>query len=263
MTRKTEENLVTGSESRPDFSRPFIWWMVVLTCATIILTLTTMDYVPRDWRYLNSTSFLFPWLLAGETSIRMGIAEFSGKAFTPPPGHDALFLVSLSLLYIAAPTVLLFGWVRHYRKDGTARDQVLFRPAEIPMFFAGVVTVGILIAGFPAAFNQIHAFRSMHEGQTDASNRDEIIMDCTKLGFSALEYRVRPLEMDGGGRSFAGFQIPGTFHSRLGNFSIVEQSANTMEIEGRWKDGSPKLVRARLDSVSIIQLRAMENEGKE
>ncbi|MFH0736387.1 MAG: hypothetical protein V1773_17720 [bacterium] len=90
-----------------------------------------------------------------------------------------------------------------------------------------LIVLGILIVGL-AIILGIQLFSS----NAITTKRDNLISECMNLSTLAQQYYSRPLAMGGGGRSFAGWQIPAELRvTSNGRYEITENSAPATSIE--------------------------------
>jgi hypothetical protein len=69
---------------------------------------------------------------------------------------------------------------------------------QLLLIILGVIIVGVAIA----------VGISMFSGQSNASNRDNIISDLNNIGADAYQFKIRPTSMGGGSGSYVGYAIP-------------------------------------------------------
>ncbi|MFC2135924.1 hypothetical protein ACFLR4_01710 [Bacteroidota bacterium] len=82
-----------------------------------------------------------------------------------------------------------------------------------------LIVLGVIIVGIAVVVG-INVFTA----QSEESVKDAIISDCVNLAASAHQYWRKPTEMGGGGRSFAGWNIPpglDTTANGIFNISVV------------------------------------------
>jgi hypothetical protein len=69
---------------------------------------------------------------------------------------------------------------------------------QLLLIVLGVIIVGIAVVVGINLFN----------ASAEEAAKDGVVSDCTNLGAMAQQYFKKPLSMDGGGNSFAGFVVP-------------------------------------------------------
>ncbi|HLX11634.1 MAG TPA: hypothetical protein VKS81_02360 [Bacteroidota bacterium] len=69
---------------------------------------------------------------------------------------------------------------------------------QLLLIILGVIIVGVAIA----------VGISMFSGQSNASNRDNIIADLNNLGADSFQFKIRPTSMGGGAGNYAAYAIP-------------------------------------------------------
>lgn len=69
---------------------------------------------------------------------------------------------------------------------------------QLLLIVLGVIIVGIAVVVGINLFN----------ASAEEAAKDGVVSDCTNLGAMAQQYFKKPLSMDGGGNSFAGFTVP-------------------------------------------------------
>ncbi len=90
-----------------------------------------------------------------------------------------------------------------------------------------LIVLGILIVGL-AIILGIELFSS----NAITTKRDNLVNECMNLSTLAQQYYSRPVAMGGGGRSFAGWQIPTELRvTANGRYEITENSNPATSIE--------------------------------
>ncbi len=91
-----------------------------------------------------------------------------------------------------------------------------------------LIVLGIIIVGIAIAIS-IQLFR---QGAID-NKRDLLVNECNSLASIAIGYFKKPREFGGGGKSFVGWQIPGSMQSTTtGNYTISNIQHDELEITG-------------------------------
>lgn len=94
---------------------------------------------------------------------------------------------------------------------------------QILLIVLGLIVIGIAIAISMQLFRQ---------GAID-NKRDLLVNECNSLASMAIGYFKKPREFGGGGRSFIGWQIPGSMQSTTtGNYTITNVQHDELEITG-------------------------------
>jgi hypothetical protein len=94
---------------------------------------------------------------------------------------------------------------------------------QILLIVLGLIVIGIAIAISMQLFRQ---------GAID-NKRDLLVNECNSLASMAIGYFKKPREFGGGGRSFIGWQIPGSMQSTTtGNYTITNVQQDELEITG-------------------------------
>jgi hypothetical protein len=94
---------------------------------------------------------------------------------------------------------------------------------QLLMIVLAIIIVGLAIAVSIALFRQ----------NAIESKRDILIEETTSLGAMAIQYYKKPQTIGGGGRSFAGWEIPTQMvHTFNGNFMIAEVTPQQVKITG-------------------------------
>ena len=91
-----------------------------------------------------------------------------------------------------------------------------------------LIVLAIIIVGVAIAIS-VQLFRS----NAIEAKRDVLIEETTTLGTMALQYFKKPVELGGGGRSFAGWKIPPQMNQTVnGNFMIATVAVDHVTITG-------------------------------
>ncbi len=94
---------------------------------------------------------------------------------------------------------------------------------QILLIVLGIIVIGIAIAISMQLFRQ---------GAID-NKRDLLVNECNSLASIAIGYYKKPKEFGGGGRSFIGWQIPGSMQvTTTGSYTISNASVDELEIIG-------------------------------
>jgi len=120
-----------------------------------------------------------------------------------------------------------------------------------------LIVLGIIVVGIAIAIS-IQLFR---QGAID-NKRDLLVNECNSLASIALGYYKKPMEFGGGGKSFVGWQIPGSMQATVtGNYTITNVQADELEITGTGTEvvTSPDSIEVRTtvtsNSVNTVVIR--------
>ena len=91
-----------------------------------------------------------------------------------------------------------------------------------------VIAVTVLVIGL-AVVGAVYYFHS----DEVASNKNAMINDINQIAHVSVRYFVRPVDLEGGGHSFIGFEIPNKFRSNLnGSYTAQVLSPFVLQITG-------------------------------
>jgi hypothetical protein len=243
----------------PEFTRGFLWQLVILTIV-VLVTILYFDQLFRsgrpDYGVERPRVFLLPYMLAGAHTIENGLAGFSGKpALSVNVVEKIRAFVGLLVVAILCPTIFLMNWRR--RKLAGAEPG----PWNMTRLFyslCGALVLYLAIASVPiAVFGEV-MHQNLRERQAEQSSRDAIINELNTLAVNLSQYYILPKELGGGNHSYTGYPLtaaesrteeasyvltPGdqsvTLHAESARFasSWIEMQVDSLGRIGWWKYG--------------------------
>ncbi len=227
MNPRTEMNPAeAGGEKRSEFSPMFLRWMISLTVVTLFLAFFGEYVFPT--RPMQFTPV--PWTMAGGIVIQQGLDLFSGNVLQPvPTDAKAAILIGLLMGFVLGPTLLFFSW----RSLATGPKQSGLRPALIAFIMGAVLIATNSFGTFAVAIIHPYVAESMREAQALGENRDQVISGMWRVSMDAYQYRILPKSLNGGGGSYAGYQVPASLRNiETNEFTAVSVSDTSLSILG-------------------------------
>lgn len=176
---------------------------------------------------------LFPHIVAGGETVRLGIEEFSGRPFTPTDVRTGIALaVSQVAMFTALP--LLYLWLQERRRrrnvEGKMRNPFLIA-AVVLVAASGMFYPTILAGLFYASSSVLSEMRKSN----DLSMFENTAQDSNAIAaFRLREFAVRSVDAGGGGGTFtkAGGAVTLSDvgideQNSLGRFVLVPQRSDT------------------------------------
>jgi hypothetical protein len=199
MNQTTEQPMIQNR------SHTIILWVLTLAGAAIV----PHDLLRHVSLYEGFFLTPFPWIPVGGWTINDGLQMFSGRL---PLAHTSAqlmgCLVSVLVVYIAAPTLFLFGLRRRALERRLGRELHIIRWSTVQLVLGGALTIGAAFPSLPMALIQKQVSSTLFAAQQIQELKDQIIYDMNTIAWKLYEYRVLPKEQQGGGGVLAGFSIP-------------------------------------------------------
>jgi hypothetical protein len=219
MNQITEQSPL--SKPQREFSQDFIIWLVALTIATLVLVfsierLNLFSGALFHFYISNGIGLLFfPWVVAGGTTIGNALEIFSSGHVSALPDLSARLGLLLGVLFILVlgPTLLFFGWTKRAQEKIAETSPPMWRGSTIMFVIGLIITLSMAIPVIPSSIIQRMVSHDLRSAQAVQENKDLIIYEIGALVVKAHEYRVLPKELQGGGGSYSGFELPETLAS--------------------------------------------------
>ena len=93
---------------------------------------------------------------------------------------------------------------------------------QLLLIVLAIIVIGIAIAVSTTLF----------DSNATTSNRDAVIGDLNNLGAKAIEYYMKPKNLNGGGKSFTGWKLPAELDTTANGNYVLTVSSQSVTIRG-------------------------------
>jgi hypothetical protein len=230
------------------FSPDFIFMLVILTGATLLLSFFFEYFIPdrTSDRIFGVTTT--PWNVASSLTIKNSVKEFSGHPLELVPFSQRLYLLISILLFIIAPTLFFLGWKKRHEEKTTEKNNNVLRAYTILSIIGGSFVLALAIVSFFKMYLEIKIDNGLRASTAIQNNKDNIIDDFNAIAWQIHQYKALPHELGGGHGSFIGYILPVKLSETENGTYTTSVMDSTVILSGQSKIYSDASVKVRIDS---------------
>jgi hypothetical protein len=230
------------------FSPDFIFMLVILTGATLLLIFFIEYFIPHRTpdRIFGITSS--PWNIASNLTSENSVKEFWGNPLELVSFSKRLYLLISILLFIIAPTLFFLGWKKRYEEKTIEKKNIVLRAYTILSIIGGSFVVAVAIVSFFKMYLEIKIDNELRSLTAIQNNKDNIINDLNAIAWQIHQYKALPHELGGGHGSFIGYILPVKLSETENGTYTTSVMDSTVILTGQSKIYSDASVKVRIDS---------------
>lgn len=194
-----------------EFSPPFVWGLIMTTCATLLLVFSPYLFY-GSYRSIKNP-LAPPQIVAAGIMVEYGINEFQGTTLEDVTlQRKPEFLLSLMLEFVILPLCVLFSWrylfLKKSQQPGSEGKPGRHVVARSLAGVSGALLIYLLLGNIASAFISPRVYRVMILDNAIDQNRSAVISQLSRIGFKANEFYCLPKNLGGGGRSYLSAMNP-------------------------------------------------------